>query len=210
LSPRLLAATSFILTVLMVLASGRMGVSRVYQLIAERSIEPSVRMHLIESSLAWDNENAGAYSQYSAMKANLGEFDDAAASLRACIDNGVASTEAYSSLMELYARAGDNASAESTMAEAVSVYPRSVFARVRYAQIAEQNGDHSVAQRQIEKARDLDLKQANGWIALLRDGDLAAFYEARTSANIAEPKDLLPSGAVLHFINKPPTGASSK
>jgi tetratricopeptide (TPR) repeat protein len=209
-SPRILAMTSLVLTLLMVLAAGRMGISRVYQRSAEHTADINVRMRLLERSLAWDNENAASYSEYSAAKASLGAFDDAAASLRSCIDNGAASTEIYSSLAELYSYAGDRTAARSTIAEAVSIYPRSVFARVRYAQIAEQNGDNDVAGQELAKARELDRKQANGWVVLLRDGDLAAFNEARGSNDVAEPSELLPAGAVLRYIDKTSFVASSK
>jgi len=191
-----------ILLCLLCVFSARAGVSRYYQYLAEKTPALSECAEKLNTSITWDFDNAAAWSELSATKAAAGEFVEAAQALRMSIDNGAASTDVYSLLSDHYIAAGLPTSAAAAMSEAVSIYPRSVYARVRYAEALRISGEPDAAEEQTSIARGIDERQANGWIALVERGDLAAFNASLSSDRSAPPAELLPSGAVLRFVDK--------
>jgi hypothetical protein len=121
--------------------------------------------------------------------------------MRTAINHGIGVTQTYSVLATFETSAGNPAGAEEAMSEAVAIYPRSVFARVRYAQMLELNGKYSEVPKQLDAANAIDSKQSRGWFALLRDGDLAAFTASVDDSGIDPPASLRPSAAVFQFID---------
>ena len=191
-----------ILLCLLCVFSARAGVSRYYQYLAEKTPALSECAEKLNTSITWDFDNAAAWSELSATKAAEGEFVEAAQALRKSVDKGAASTDVYSLLSDHYIAAGLPTSAAAAMSEAVSIYPRSVYARVRYAEALRISGEPDAAEEQTSIARGIDERQANGWIALVERGDLAAFNASLSSDRSAPPAELLPSGAVLRFVDK--------
>src|SRR5205823_9801650 len=121
-----------------------------------------------------------------------GRYDLAASAMREAVNRGYGVTQTYSLLAKYQTLAGQDAAALNTLDEALSVFPRSVFMRVRYALFLEQHGRPADASRQMEIARKISPKQANGWQAIIAEGSLAAFHRSQTDPQTAAPADLRP------------------
>jgi hypothetical protein len=74
--------------------------------------------------------------------------------------------------------------------------------RERYAVYLEDAGRPADASAQMDIARSIDQKQANGWYQIIRNGSVAAYFAARSDPNIAAPAELLPESAVLDFLDE--------
>src|SRR6185369_14116532 len=199
---KLVTAGGLVLTGAFIVLAGAAGLSRLYQLRAQTAESSDQRAALLQSAIAWDDENAAAHSSYAIVLAEGNVMDAAVRELRRSIECGAGATQVYSILADLQMQAGDISAATKTMAEAVAIYPRSVFARVRYAQMLELEGNHSAVETQIAAAKKIDLKQSNGWIALIRDGDAVAFQASLRDDTITPPADLRPYNAVFQFIDR--------
>jgi O-antigen ligase len=183
-----------------------MGISRFYQYLSANSTDVGERSRLLDSAINWDRDNAGAWFDHSATFSSTGDFRSAAKMMRVAIEKGVGVPESYSYLATLNLKAGDSQAAEDAMADAVYIFPRTVFARVRYAQLLELNGHDKDANTQFSVSRDIDIRQSNGWDALLRNGDLSAYLASQANDQIAAPADLKPEGAVLQFVDRKSIG----
>ncbi len=133
-----------------------------------------------------------------------GDFAQAAIALRKAIDGGCGVVITYSALAASQEKAGETAEAEQTFNEALRIYPRSVFLRVRYVTMLETAGRDNDATAQLTAARDIDKRQADGWYNLFKIGSVRAFYAARENSDIAAPAELLPEAAVIEYLDKPP------
>jgi len=118
------------------------------------------------------------------------------------IERGIGVSITYSDLAKYQASAGDQAAAEKTLNEAIKIFPRSVFLRVRFATFLEDAGKPAEAAAQMEFARTIDAKHANGWYQIIRNGSVAAFYAAKADPSLAAPAELLPYNAVLEYLDE--------
>jgi len=198
---KLVAVGAVALSAFLIFTSAAAGLSRFYQYRAQGARDNASRVELLKTAITLDGENAAAYSTLSSVLAADGNFPGAAAAMRTAINNGIGVTQTYSVLAAFETSAGNATGAEKAMSEAVAIYPRSVFARVRYAQTLELNGKYSEVRQQIDAANAIDSKQSRGWTALLRDGDLAAFRASAQDTGIDPPASLRPSEAVFQFID---------
>jgi hypothetical protein len=199
--PKLFYAVSLLGTMILLIITATEGVSRIYQYRAEVTDDLDQKVTMLQKSIYWDRNNAGAIGTLSSVMAAKGEYGPAADLLHKAINCGIGVTQVYSSLAELELRSGKPERAENTMSEAVEIFPTSVFARVRYAQMLELNGRNSIANDQTAAASAINLRQTRGWTMLLREGDLATFLASRENPNISPPAELHPSGAVLQFVD---------
>jgi|GEM_PF-2016608 len=199
--PKLVFTSSVFLMCVMFVLSSLTGLSRYYQHLAEYSVETSDKVSCLQTSIYLDPENAGALASFATALAFKGDNAAAAKYLNNAIRSGLGVTQIYSQMAGYQLKAGDVQGSQNSMAEAAAVFPRSVFARARYAQILEINGNLHEAATQRSIAEQIDTKQTGGWVTLLRDGDLAAMYASRIDLNIAAPADLRPEEAVYQFID---------
>jgi hypothetical protein len=186
----------------MIATSGQQLVSTIYVYRAERSTSITERRLNYENAVLFYPDNAAAYFSFGMRTAGSGEPSLGALYLQNAIDRGLGTTVTYSLLAMLLADSGDRAGAESAMAEAVAIYPKSIFARVRYSLLLESNGRTDEARRQMELASDQDLKAASGWYSLIRDGSTASELRARSEQGITRPSELVPQSAVIHFTDE--------
>jgi O-antigen ligase len=133
-----------------------------------------------------------------------GAFDGAANYLRRGIARGMGQVVTYSLLAECYEKSGHTDQTDDAFKEALDIFPRSVFLRVRYGIFLHNAGRGDDANRQFAMSRDIDVRQANGWYDLLMRGSLRSYLDARESPDIAPPDELDPSSAVLRYLDKPP------
>jgi hypothetical protein len=150
----------------------------------------SKAMPYYSSATFFDPENFYVHHRMGVRYASEGRFAAGALSIRKMIDGGGGTTLNYSVMAEYLAKAGQYKPANDAFAEAVTIYPNSVFLRVRYAVYLEERGQQAEADVNMEHARLVNLKQANGWYLLLK-GDSAKLgleTEAESTENL-QPND---------------------
>jgi tetratricopeptide (TPR) repeat protein len=125
-------------------------------------------------SIAFDDQNASVYAVYGLYFFEARKFAEAVPQFRKTIDLGRATTADYSYLASAQTLAGDVAGAEKSLAEAVRVYPLSIFARTRYAAVLKEAGKSSESDEQFKIARNIDQRQAETWRTLIEEGGAAA------------------------------------
>jgi tetratricopeptide (TPR) repeat protein len=155
------------------------------------------------TSLQLDPGNAAAYYYLASRYANEGDYAKASELMSQAIDRGLGVSLTYHLLAKYRSLSGDTAGAEGSLATAVDIFPRSVFLRVRYAALLEDLGRTDLAAKQMEIARNIDSRQSNGWYNIIRQGSVAAFYNARSDPGIAPPAELIPENVVLDYLDRP-------
>lgn len=178
------------------------GASQYYVLLGEKERSQSEAEAYFRSAIGLHPENTGAYLAYAGRAGRSGDTRLAAELYRKAIDNGLGVTVTYSTLSKAYELDGDPEYAELALAEAVSIFPRSVFIRIRYALLLEANGKGGESARQFEAARAIDLKQANGWEALIREGMLKAHLRAKEIGDSTPPAELRPNNAIYAYADE--------
>jgi O-antigen ligase len=114
-----------------------------------------------------DPDNFFVHHRVGVRYANEGQHASAAKEIRKMIDAGGGTTLNYTLLADYWDKAGQQKTALETYTEAVETYPNSVFLRAKYAVYLESRGDKATADAQMERAREVDTKQANGWYVML-------------------------------------------
>lgn len=190
------------LTVLMLVYCGSKAVAECYFYQAERTRSFAAAENYYRNAIGFDPDYAAAYYYMAARYAAENDNSMAALTLRQGIDRGFGVTLTYSLLARYQLLAGDDGSAQRTFDEALSVFPNSAYVRVRYAIFLEDRGQASESAGQLDAARSIDQRQANGWYWLIRDGSVAAFYKAQGDQRIAPPAELLPPNAVIEFVDE--------
>ena len=176
-----------------------------YQLyMAERSETFGTAQNHFRAAVAADPEYAGAYLSNAAQVSAHGDPAAAALLTRKAIDHGLGVTHVYSQLAKQQVAAGNIDGAEATFREALAIYPRSVFIRTEFVVFLENQGRPDAATEQAAIARSVDLRQANGWYLIIKEGSVAAFYRAQADQNIAPPAELTPYPGVLQYVEKIP------
>ena len=120
-----------------------------------------------ERAIQLDPDNYHLHQHLAGLFANEGKHREAAREMQRMIDRGGGTTLNYSILADAHGRAGQYDLVDKTLAEAVSIYPTSVFMRVRYAAFLKERGRQSEADAQLAQARQIDAGQANGWYVFL-------------------------------------------
>ena len=106
------------------------------------------------------------------------DFAGSARDLRIAIDQGLGVVITYSALADCETKMGDRAAAEKTFSDALRIFPRSVFLRIRHALFLKDDGRSDDYEDELAKARSIDSAQANGWLSLLTIGSVRSFYLA--------------------------------
>ncbi len=155
-------------------------------------------------AVAVDPEYAGAYLSNAARASADKNAVTAAEMTRKAIDHGLGVTHVYSKLAKQQIAAGNVAGAEATYREALAIYPRSLFIRTEFIVFLEDQGRSEAAAEQASTARSIDLRHANGWYLIIREGSVAAFYQSQTDPNVAPPVELTPYNGVRQYLDKVP------
>ena len=170
----------------------------------DRTEDRSVQAALFSRAAAIDPDYAAAHYRLAGISFDNGDYAGAAKELRVAIARGMGVVLTYSSLADCYEKAGDHDAEFGTFDEALRIFPRSVFLRVRYAIQLESVSRIDDAAAQLAAARDIDGKQANGWYSLITRGSLRSFYDANSDDEIAPPAELKPDVAVYQYLDKDP------
>lgn len=123
-----------------------------------------------ETAFRLDDENPSPHFDYAVNLLRVQRYDEAAQHFRQSIKRQRATSIDYSYLATAQTLSGDLQGAEKTMARAVEVFPRSAFARMRYADLLQRNGKNDLSLNERVIARQFDKKQAQGWWNLITEG----------------------------------------
>lgn len=207
--PWVFAALAFAATLLLFVHSSTRGLSYVSYYQATQATEPAEIEMLYKRAEMFDSDNGGVYFTQAQWSARQGDHKKAAELFRTAIDKGLGVTASYSLMAKSELLSGSPDLAEKTLKEMVSIFPRSIFARVRYAVILEELGKPLEAAEQLSAAQALDRREANGWYHLIKEGSTSAIFKANADPEIAKPADLRPENAVYEFLDNRVFGAGS-
>jgi Tfp pilus assembly protein PilF len=122
--------------------------------------------------------------------------------LRYAVARGYNSSVCYAYLAAVEAGAGDMEAAERTLSQAVRVYPRSVFLRVRHASALAEQGRSPEAGEEYQTALALNSRTARGWRQLICFGRKAAKTAAFYDKTIAMPGELTPENCIFAVLDE--------
>jgi predicted Zn-dependent protease len=122
--------------------------------------------------------------------------------LRYAVARGYNSSVCYAYLAAAEAGAGELPAAAQTLGEAVRVYPRSVFLRVRHAAALVESGREAEANEEYAAALLLDSRMARGWRQLICFGRNAAKTAAFHDKGIAMAGELSPESCIFAVLDE--------
>lgn len=204
ISTRGLKVAAFGVFIAAVTVFGSKGVAEYMVYAAGREPDRQTAIDLYHRAVSIDPAYSTALLQSSARSYSAGDHAAAAAEIRTAIDGGCGVVLTYAALATSQERIDDLAAAEATFGEAMSIFPRSVFLRVRYSLMLEKAGRAAEADGQFATARAIDPRQADGWRNLITVGSVRSFYAAREDPRLAAPAELLPEAAVLEYLDELP------
>jgi O-antigen ligase len=164
------------------------------------SLESAAQLY--RSTTDFDSDNPAAFYFQGVRFLNNNRAAEAVPLLQTAIERGMTTSINYSYLATAQTLAGDVLAAEKTMSEAVKIYPRSTFARMRYAALLEQNGKNDLSAEQRRIALQFNAGQAQGWWNLITKGGYRAVFLARADENITPPAALKPETAIFAVLNE--------
>ena len=156
-----------------------------------------------ETAFRLDDENPSAHFDYAINLLHAQKFDEAAGHFRRSIELQRASSIDYSYLATAQTLNGDLRGAEETMRRAVEIFPRSPFARMRYADLLQKNGKNDLSLIERNTARQINEKQAQGWWNLITEGANKAAQKSFQDADAADaPMNLFPHTALYAVLSE--------
>ncbi|CAN5354479.1 hypothetical protein BH20ACI2_BH20ACI2_24840 [soil metagenome] len=199
--PRPLLICTIAGAVISMILLGARGYADIQVREADKASRLSRAMPYYSSAAFFDPDNFYAHHRMGVRYANEGQHAAAAAAIRKMIDLGGGTTLNYSVMAEYLINAGQYKAANDAFEEAVAIYPNSVFLRVRYAVYLEERGQRAEADANLEHARLVNAKQANGWYLLI-------IREAGKGGGAAEDDveltdNLLPKDARTYYQSRP-------
>jgi O-antigen ligase len=198
------AATVCVLvfSLLMLAGRGAQAANAVFQGMAESAASDERVEQLFERALAWNPLDATTHFNYGMWLYMDRRAAKALPHLRYAVARGYNSSVCYAYLAAAEAGAGEMQAAEQTLAEAVGVYPRSVFLRVRHATALAEAGRQTEANQEYAAALALDSRTARGWRQLICFGRKAAKTAAFYDKNIAMPGELSPENCIFAVLDE--------
>ncbi len=149
-----------------------------------------------------DPANASANSAFGFRLLSEGFYPESAAQINVALEKGLNTSIAYSYLIAAQTLANEPEAALKTAAEAVNIYPYSVFLRVRYAALLQKSNRLNESAAQYEAAERLDRKQAETWRLFINEGAPTASERARRDKNFVELMELKPDGAIYSILTE--------
>lgn len=196
------ASISLALCLLLTIFSSFKAASQYFVYQGERQSDFETAKIYFERAAMLDPANATADFSYGLRLLNENRYQESAAQLREAIEKGLNTTVCYSYLISAQTLSNEFEQAEKTGAEAVRIFPYSVFIRVRYASLLEKLHLRDESVKQYETARQLSKKQAETWRLLINDGAFAASQRARTDKEILNLMELHPPPALYAVLTE--------
>jgi tetratricopeptide (TPR) repeat protein len=157
---------------------------------------------LFNQALAWNPLDAPTHFNFGMWLYLERRAPEAVPHLRYAVSRGYNASVCYAYLAAAEAGAGDLQEAERTLAQAVRVYPRSVFLRVRHATALAEVGRTEDASVEYRMALAMDSRVARGWRQLICFGQETAVTAAYLDKSIAMPGELYPENCIFAVIDE--------
>ena len=170
----------------------------VYQ--AERQAEFGKAEFYYKKATMLDPANGSANYSFGLRLLNEGLYRQSATQLQQAAVKGLNTTVCYSYLISAQFLASDYQAAEQTTAEAVKIFPYSVFMRVRYSSLLYELGKEKEGDQQFELAKQFDSRQAESWRLLISNGAMAISEKTKTDKDIISVDKLNPNPAVYAIL----------
>jgi O-antigen ligase len=188
----------------LIIFSGVRGVGLMYQSFAQTAEDEFIAEDHYKKSLYLDEKEAMVNYDYGMFLRKAKRYDEAILHLRSAIDNGVCTSTAYYDLAAAQLLANKSVEAEKTLAEAIKVFPRSVFIRTTFASLLKENGKSSESEENFDIALKINESDAKTWRILNEEG-LENITQVRLKTeNITLMPDLSPQNgmyAVMDYQN---------
>ena len=197
---RMATATAFVIALLMFGGRGAQATNSFLHGSARAWANRHNAEQFYAGALHWNPFDAATHLNYGLWLYNERRASEAAPHLRYAVDRGMNASVCYAYLAAAETAAGDAVAAEATMREAVTVYPRSVFLRVRHATALEALGQKEAAEREYTFALSIDARTARGWLELMRVGREEAKVTAHNDKSVAMPGELYPENCIFAVI----------
>jgi O-antigen ligase len=200
---RTLTVTALLFSILMLMGRGAQATNAVLQGMTETASSNERVEQLFDRALVWNPLDATTHFNYGTWL-YLGKRapQRAVPHLRYAVERGYNSSVCYAYLAAAEAGAGDMQAAEKTLSQAVRVYPRSVFLRVRHATALLEAGLSREANEEYRAALALDSRRARGWRQLICFGRKAAKIAAFYDKGIAPAGELSPENCIFATLDE--------
>ncbi|HEX8709877.1 MAG TPA: hypothetical protein VF723_16670, partial [Pyrinomonadaceae bacterium] len=195
-------AGALVFSLLMVCGRGAQLVSAALQGSAESAASAGGQEEFYRRALAWNPYEAPTHFNFGLWLYLKGRAAEAVPHLRYATERGFNASACFAYLAAAEAGAGELRAAEQTLALAVSVYPRSVFLRVRHATALAEAGNTEEAGAEYAAALALDSRAARGWRQLICFGRQAAKVAAYYDKGIALAGELLPENCIFAVLDE--------
>lgn len=149
-----------------------------------------------------DDENPDARNNFAMRLFQEDRFADSASLLQESIRIGRAQSVDFSYLASAQSLAGDDQSAERTMAAAVKLYPQSPFVLTRHAALLQAIGMKNASAREFGKAHAIDHRAANSWWLVINSGAKAATDNAFRSSDYTPVMELQPQKSMYAVLDE--------
>lgn len=196
----IVAAGLFVSGVMIVFSLVR-GVSLMFLANSQNTQDKAISAKNLQTATYLDPGN-GLFKYYEGARLlNLNKPAASIPPLRYAIDSGIATSAVYFSLISAQRIAGKEMEAANTYAEALRVYPRSVFLRTAYASFLRERGQHNLADAEYTTAMKIDSKQAKSWYLAFTEG-----LQELSTRSVKEPEllpsaELYPGSGALALVN---------
>lgn len=198
----LLAAFFILAPLSLTIFSGLKATSQYFVYRAERQKDFSAAETDYHFAEKLDAANASVSSSYGFRLLHEKSYPESAAQFERALNKGINTTISYSYLITAQTLANDLERAEKTAAEAVKIYPYSIFMRVRRAALLKKLNKNDEAAAHLDFARRLNPKQAETWWLLMTEGAPLTSQRARTDKNLVELMELKPDGAIYSILTE--------
>ncbi len=163
--------------------------------------DESIRKAEIENAISIDPSEPMFRFYYGQWLERSGDHDSAIAQMRIAIDNGLADSPSFFRLAAAQLNAGRPGDAAETYAEALRVYPRSVFLRTAFSSFLKKRGDNARATAEYDSALSINEKQARSWQLAHDEGLETLVKTARVDNRYVSTFELKPESAPLVLSN---------
>ena len=154
------------------------------------------------TAIKLDPANAAADYSYGIRLLAANQYPESATHLRRSLEKGLNTDVCYSYLMTAQILSDQDEKAVQTAREAVTVFPYSVFLRVRYARILEKMSRSNEAQNQLAFAANLNPQQAATWQSFINNGASKTTQAAVSDKNLINLSALLPESGIYAVLTE--------
>lgn len=195
-----LSLCAVMLIVFGVLSAQAMGT--VWHGLAQTKTEPAAAERYYRASLTAFPSSTATHFSYGLWLQSQRRSVEAVSHLTYAVEHGFNSSICYAYLAGALDSAGNQLAAEQTLANAVRVYPASVFLLVRHSGALKLAGRSKDSETEFARALLLNPRAARGWQQLIEHDIDAALVAAQQDKTIALPGELFPEAAVFEVLQE--------